>query len=94
MELSGESAAIVRRSELFQALPGFGYCGAGAAHPVGAGIIDSIGAAGACGEGVGGCRWLPQFKQKLSPGRVSALQKGHLPGVDVRPALLESCDGD
>src|SRR5947209_10100276 len=79
---SGESAAMVSRSGLPQALSGLAYCGAGAAQSAGAGIVDSIGAAAACGEGVEGCRRLPQFKQKLSPGRVSALQKGHLSIVD------------
>jgi hypothetical protein len=47
--------------------------------------VESLVTVAACAEGVDVCRRLPQFKQKLSPGRVSALQKGHLSIVDVPP---------
>jgi hypothetical protein len=38
-------------------------------------------------EGVAGTKRLPQFKQKLSPGRVSDRQKGHFSMINVPPFL-------
>src|ERR1700680_2246559 len=82
---SAGSAEMVSRSGLLQTFSELADCGTGGTHSVGAGTVGSIIAAAACGEGVDVCRRLPQFKQKLSPGLVSALQKGHLSIVDVPP---------
>src|SRR5438128_2624641 len=55
-------------------------------HSSEAGSVASPITGCACwGEGVAASRRLPQFKQKLSPGRVSALQKGHLSMMIVPP---------
>jgi hypothetical protein len=76
---------MVSMSGLLQEFSGLLNCGEGGAHSAGEGTVGSTEAAAACGEGVEGCSRLPQFKQKLSPGRVSAPQKGHLSMVDVPP---------
>ncbi len=76
---------MVSWSGLFQALSELANCGADGTQSAGEASVDLAIEPAACGEGVDGCRRLPQFKQKLSPGRVSALQKGHLSIVDVPP---------
>src|SRR5712692_4307675 len=77
---SADLLAMVKRSRSLQELPCAGACGLGGTQFL---AVGSVVGCACCSEGVDGTRRLPQFKQKLSPGRVSALQKGHLSIVDV-----------
>ena len=91
LKSTAAGAGALPGNAVFQMLSELPYGVAGEAQPTDPGI-DLSGGSVVCGGEVGGCRRLPQFKQKLSPGLVSALQKGHVLDVDVRLALPESFD--